>query len=251
MEMPPLKPFIFVITLLAIFGILVVTIPYGFLAETEEYDTQTLPEGKFKISDLQSYASTWIYVLNETGGQEYSLLGVDADLYCVELEIGGHDFNFIYSQANETNKYVFFEHKYTIWWFFGTSHLMEWINKLGVSRGGSLSGANLEADYDTALPYEVSCSHTHLDVSFDYDEETYSNIEDAWNNHALSVFVGIDFDALATGLNAWDLIGMILFFQTPDVHPILNYMIGVPIWACIAWLSISIIIAIIKSFPFT
>ena len=90
-----------------------------------------------------------------------------------------------------------------------------------------------------------------LDVSFNYDEETYSSVEDAWNHHGLSFFIGIEFDQIATGLNAWDLIGMVLFFKMPNVHPLLNYIIAVPIWASIAWLAFALIIAVIKSLPLT
>ena len=62
---------------------------------------------------------------------------------------------------------------------------------------------------------------------------------------------GIEFDQMATGLNAWDLISMVLFFKMPNVHPVLNYIIGVPIWISITWLAASIIIAFLKSLPFT
>jgi len=44
---------------------------------------------------------------------------------------------------------------------------------------------------------------------------------------------------------------MVLFFKMPNVHPVLNYIIAVPIWASIAWLAFALIIAIIKALPFT
>jgi len=44
---------------------------------------------------------------------------------------------------------------------------------------------------------------------------------------------------------------MVLTAQMPDVHPIFNYMIAIPIWVAIIWLAFAFIIAVVKSLPFT
>jgi len=245
METPPLSTFLFLITFLAVFGLLVMTIPSGFLVTTDEYGTRDIPE-EFDVKSLEAYASTLIITMNETGGKE--IMGY---YYRVEVEIGGHKFFFDYAMANESTLQLVFIHRYTVWWFFETGHNMDWTNNKNMERGDVLSVEELQSDYAENLPYDLSCSHVYLDASFNYDEGTYSNVTDAWNHHGLSLFIGIEFDQLATGLNAWDLMGMILTFQMPNVHPVLNYIIAIPIWVSIAWLAFAFIIAVVKSLPFT
>jgi len=36
-------------------------------------------------------------------------------------------------------------------------------------------------------------------------------------------------------MSAWNIVGMILFFQMPQVHPLFNLMFALPIWACIVY----------------
>jgi hypothetical protein len=246
METPPLNAFLFVITFLAVFGLLVGLIPSEFLEATEEYREQDIPTEEFRVKDLEAYAETLMITMNETGGKEAPLFK-----YGVSIDIGGHDCELLYTQANQTPLEIIFYHKYTVWWFIPWSHKLEWKNNIGADRGDLLSVSELESDYADNLPYDLSCSHLSLDVSFNYDEETYSSVADAWNHHGLSFFIGIEFDQIATGLNAWDMIGMILFFKCPSLPFPLGYIIGVPIWICIAWLSFAFIIAVIKSLPLT
>jgi len=218
MEMPPLKTLLFLITFLAVFGILVMTIPIGFLTVTDEYTQQNIPTEEFHVRDLEAYASTLLIPMNETGGKDYILLGYETNMYYVSVTIGGHKCAFIYTKANQTEHTIFFYHSYTVWWIIPTWHRMVWVNKINIDRGDYLTATELESDYPDYLPYDLSCSHFRLD---------------------------------ATGLNAWDLIGMILFFKLPNVHPILNYVIAVPIWASIVWLATSLIIAFLKALPLT
>jgi len=49
--------------------------------------------------------------------------------------------------------------------------------------------------------------------------------------------IGINFDQTGTGYNAWDLIGMLLFFQLPDVHWIINILLALPFWVPVAYLT--------------
>ena len=106
MEMPPLRTFLFLITFLAVFGMLVMTIPSGFLVVTDEYREQSIPTEEFKVKDLEAYAETLIITMNETGGKEAPLFK-----YGVSIDIGGHDCELLYTQANKTPLEVIFYHK--------------------------------------------------------------------------------------------------------------------------------------------
>jgi hypothetical protein len=253
METPPLKPFLFVITFLAIFGLLVALIPSEFLVASEEYREQNIPtEDYFEAMDLEAYAETLLYYMNETGGKM-----VQGYLYVVKMDIGGHDCSYEYTKANYSNPYIQLRHYYAVWWLFTDCCYMKWTDANGVDRTtkvgitNRLTLADLEASYEDAQPLTAKCKHFQVDVFFDYNETAYSSVEDAWNHHGLMFLLGVEFDQMSTGLNAWNLIGMILFFKMPSIPPPFSYIIGVPIWVCIAWLAFAFIIAVIKALPFT
>jgi len=147
METPPLNAFLFVITFLAVFGLLVGLMPSEFIEATEEYREQDIPTEEFRVKDLEAYASTLLITMNETGGKDYVLLGFDTDMYYVDVDIGGHACAFIYTKANQTPLNIFFYHSYTVWWIFPTWHRLEWKNRISISRGDYLTASELESDY--------------------------------------------------------------------------------------------------------
>jgi len=227
------------------------TIPASFMVDTKTYQEQEIQE-YFEAIDLTSYVETWTYCMNETGGKL-----VQGYLYVVDLDIGGHDGEYHYTKANYSSPYIVIRHFYTIWWFFKDACYMDWYNdnglflttKIGVTKRLMLQ--ELEDNYEDAQPFSVKCKHFSVEVFYAYNETTYSTVQDAWDHHGLYVLVGIEIDELATGINAWSLLNTILFFQVPDVHPLLNYIIHIPIWLTTAWLVIALIIAFLKSLPFT
>jgi len=243
LETPPLKTFLFLITFLSVFGLLIGTIPAGFFPVGDEYREQQVSD-YFEAIDLQYFAETWEYTLNATGGTD-----AGAGWYFIDIDIGNRDFDLWYKKAGNPPLKLYFVHRYT-WLIFPVSHKMRWINYQGVNRGDELEVTEMELD-TSDLRYTTECSHFNVKTFFAYNETAYSNVTDAWNGSELNMLVAIDFDQQQTGMNAWNLIAMILFFQMPDVHPLLNAFIAIPIWVCIAWLTFAFIIAVVKSLPFT
>jgi hypothetical protein len=80
---------------------------------------------------------------------------------------------------------------------------------------------------------------------FGYNTTSYDNCTQAYENDALGIWLGINFDQVNTQYNAWNLISMILFFQMPDVHPLINVIIAIPIWVTIAYLVFTLITKLI------
>jgi len=105
-----------------------------------------------------------------------------------------------------------------------------------VTRGEYLFENEIDADKEK-LSYTIQCSHFQMKGFFGYNDTLYSSPSQAWDHHGLWILLGINFDQMSTGFNAFNLIGMLLFFQLPMVHPIINYIIAVPIWVCIIYLS--------------
>jgi len=228
---------------LGVFALLIGTIPAGFLVDTPLYREHEATE-YFEAIDIQYFAETWEYTLNATGGTD-----AGAGWYFIDIDIGNRDFDMWYKKASNPPLKLYFVHRYT-WLIFPVSHKMKWITYNATSRGDELEVTEMELD-TADLRYTTECSHFSVKTFFAYNETTYSNVTDAWNGSELNMLVGINFDEVQTGMNAWNLIAMILFLQMPDVHPLLNAFIALPIWVCIAWLTASFIIAFLKSLPLT
>lgn len=240
-DISEMRGIIIVGSFIGVFVIIASLIPSGFFFY--DYEGKTIePPPCFEAIDLQSYAETWTYTMNETGGTDRGVY------YEVGVDTGGHDFNFEYRKANASTLYVRMRHWFANW-IFPTQHTMEWINKRGITQSEwvaghwSLYATELDEDYaNDYLPYTVQCWHFHVDVHFGYNETLYSSPSDAWNSNALNILIGIEFDQQGTSMNAWHLIALILFFQMPDIHWVVNAIIAVPIWIAVAYLSFILIL---------
>lgn len=90
------------------------------------------------------------------------------------------------------------------------------------------------------------------DLSFllqiSYDPISYASIEEAWDGGSLEVWMGIrSYDTVEGHYSVWVMIGQLLTFQAPEVHPLLNIIIAVPLWVGIA---ISLLYVFDKIVPF-
>jgi len=249
-----LKPLVTVVSFLALFAILAGTIPAQFYAASYEGVELNVPSD-FEGIDIQSFAETWPYTLNETGG-DTTIYGLYRVFDVGGADFGGHDLDLVYRRANESDKFVSIEHFWTEWWFFRYGHPMSWYNRQMIDKTTSFHGGLYEGlalddlENDTiqgSAEYTVKCDHLQLKAFLGYNTTLYANVTDAWDHHGLHIMLGINFDQLNTAINAWNIVGMILLFQTPDVHPVLNAIIAIPLWLCIAYLAY---VLILKAIPF-
>lgn len=242
-----LRPLIVIVSFLGLFALFIAMIPTEFYAGSYEGRELEVPD-YFESSEMQYFADTWNWQMNETGG--YSLL----EMYHIDVDhnddglIGNHQIQMVYSEANRTHHNIEFVHVYYQWVIFPADHNMIFKYK-GSDRGTVLTDTDLDADMgsDGEATYQISCDHLAFYTSLGYNTTIYNNATHAWDHHGIYVFAGIDFDQVNTGLNAWNIIGMILFFQMPDVHPAINAIIAVPLWIAIAYLAY---VLILKAIPF-
>lgn len=201
-------------------------------------------EEVFEAIDIYSFAETNIDgypQMNMTGGWTW---GLDSSIYGVGVDIGNWDIDFYYRKPGTSDYYCWFRHIWYEWWILPADHNLEWFNRAGVSRGTVLSVSDMEDDSEGAseVSYRAVCDHTTYHTSFAYDEEVYSDFETAWHNGDLYIFVGVNFDDQNTAYNAWHLISMLLFFQLPNVHPVVNAILAIPIWIGIIYLTFILIL---------
>lgn len=242
MEAPPLKHFLMVISLLGIFVSLVCTMPSELYASSPSYRERQIPS-YFESLDLDQFSNT--YVINLTDSPEYYTKKWG------KTETGHHMYFKSWAWSGQ-KWHLKNEHYYDFLGFVTGNHAQEWINNNGFSREKTLYEDEIDADFEnTTASYTVQCSHFRMNAWIGYNSSLYSCIRDAWADESASVLFAIEWDQRGSGLNAWSLLGGILFFQLPEIHWTLNLLIAIPLWACFAWLAFAFILAVIKSLPLT
>jgi len=234
-----IKGLIIVITFLSTFFLITSMIPSGFLYTTPEGRTVEVPE-YFESVDIYSFAETYNFTItqgDELFFEHYFTLGgwnvwfySDVLTDCMHVEI------------------------YDSWWVFRWNfRILEWFNNQGVKvsdENGNIERTVLDVNYDVdnqECKFKLSCTDATFVVYFGFNQTKYSKPSEALLNDDLHVLFCINFDKVNTSFNAWNLIGAILFFQMPNVHPAINALIAIPLWIMIAYL---VYVLILKAVPF-
>lgn len=228
--------FITVVIFLGIFAFLVGGVPLNVVPMTDQgYILKTYPDifdpltmQKFNFSASESFLLTFTSPENKSdpfylGNNElviasYTLLGSSR----------------LYMQHN------------TPWFIFSGWHLLQTPNLV------SLIGLDEVLKYysnNTDLSvFTLECDHLTLTTIIGFNTSIYNTLELAWSNKEIFVTVGIGYDQLlGTRLGAWSLISQLLLFQAPDIHPAINGLIAIPLWACIGYVVYRLILL---AFPF-
>jgi len=203
----------------------------------------TVPEF-FEAEELVKYAVTWNASLDgkDKDPTEY------ATSWHIRTNVGGHEMKIIYAKPNQTFKDrgdipeedkdgVFLVQHVILWWIFVTDiHPMDILHQ-GYDQGKALSRTELDKAYEEGdLSFTFKC-HFEINVLFAFNNSKYSKPSEAFDDKALKMVIGVEWDQVATATSGWDLVAMILFFQLPETHPIVKSIIAIPIWISIAYLS--------------
>lgn len=243
-DISELRGIIAIGSLLGILVLLITWIPSGFLITDYEGRTITPPE-YFEAVELEKYATTWNITFDGSHSKEYWYFGIYH--YYISFEIGGYDLRLLYARPNHTisgyDDGILVIWHMEKWWIFETGfHEMEFSNQ-GEDRGISLSRTELDDDYDrNDLSYTVECSHVQMDIFLAFNETAYNSPSEAFDDSNLKMMLGVEWDQVQTSMAAWKIIGMLLFFQLPNVHWMINAIIAIPIWLGIAYISYILIL---------
>ena len=245
-DLAELRGIILVMTFLSCFFIISSSIPtqyYYSIILRKDVDIPDFIEAneiiQFNYSAIESLHSSEAWT---AGGNEYFL----------ESNIGGHDIKFSWDLDTQ---YIFIHHV-IYWWIFKTNeHKMKWYyegkeipqaDTPGITGVVYLTEIIDYFDNGTAH-FRVQCDHTGFDLTIAYNTTAYTSFTEAFNNNDFWFIVGMTIDDIKTKLSAWDLIGRLLFFQMPEIHPVLNMIIAIPVWTCISYL---IYVLVLKAIPF-
>ena len=231
------------LSLISFVGMLILLIgliPSQFVVEGYEGREHEVPN-YFDSIDLIQYAET--YVMNITDTDIKSEVG---DYYFKDLDIGGHDLEIGYSKANKSHHKMWVTHYWSEWLFVPWDCTLLWYDKNGtkcsIKEGATeyVTGTIIESDYNEYVGAEYGLTHPNrfsMEMTVYYNTSAYSNVNEAWDNYDLHILTGITWDQVATGYSAFDLIGMILFFQLPNVHWYIKAVLALPFWITFAYLA--------------
>lgn len=240
-------------TVLTVFALLVGTIPPEFYASPPVYVSIDIPE-YFHAYELQSYYYLW----NSTYTDSF-LERLDDGDGVAPIDFGGH---FIDNTAFFAGDYIRFDYMEPWLFFFEEfTDFFQFYDSHGIPVGDPdvfgrflLHADALNATYQEfgSVMYRMKAleKQVSFDAYFSFNETTYDDPVDAWDDEELHVMCGMAFDQTQTSYNAWDLLSNLLTFQRPDITGlpfVLNVIIAVPFWIGMAY----IIVKMIQSFlPF-
>jgi len=245
-----IKGLIITLVFLGTFFFLSTMIPPQFLTSDENIQNIKLINYPtyFEGIDIQDFAET--YVINLT---DPNLLEEE------EFSFGG--WNMRYEDWPQHKLIMIRTH--SAWWFFRWDFdYFRWCDKEGIEQSKSvwigeihekiaITYEALDEAYQKfgtdGLRWTLKNSRTAMIVYIGFNQTKYSKPSDALNGGELSLLLCMNFDKINTTYNAWGLIGALLTFQAPNIHPAINFLIAIPIWILIAYL---IYVLILKAIPF-
>jgi len=242
------RPLIIVITFLGILvfliGVILAESPELFIG-SEQYREVSVPE-HFESIDVLYYVERANFTLtSDMNGYPFDMGGwhfemwTNADWSGYEIAITRGDFWFIFSYGWHNLIFEDLGRKdISSYYYYSPFLSCETIDKYW--------------DYsDNATKIIVKDDTMQFHAFFNYNHETYDNCSDALSNDALEFMGCLEFDQQNTGMNVWSILGSLLFFRLPFVHPLINGILAIPIWICIVWLIAQFVYMVIKALPFT
>ena len=250
-DIPPARNFIVVISFLGIYAVLVTFFAAsGLVSENIAVRQPVYNEDQWQLSDIEALSTFHMINCSDGGGYFQEGWGIDEGF--------GHNFLF---KANVVSGEVKIENQHFFYflWFPHGHHSMDWIAKInGTNYGGFLVQSEFdqvsETDEEsnmTSAAFTVQCNHVTMHAVMGYNYTLWNNATEAFQNDDLHIEFGIEWDELGTGLNAWNIISSILFFQAPAIHVYINAILAIPLWACAAWLAYALIAVALSVLPFT
>jgi hypothetical protein len=238
-DLAELRGLLVVVTFLSITVLLVSMIPGEFVVGSTDNRQVAVPED-YSSSEVMAIASSYNFTIGPHVDEDFSL--------------GGHDFR-LYDNAMGSipGDGITMYHGWTEWWILHTHDFVRWYDQQNIARDNGpgfmawpylLSFQTID-DIGVNTTWTVQCEHVTVKAMFGYNTTAYDNCTHAYENDALGIWLGINFDQVNTQYNAWNLIQLILFFQMPDVHPMINMIIAIPIWITIAYLVFTLITKLI------
>lgn len=215
---------IMIIVFFGMFGILIATLPATILVNQENTSNINFPT-VFKIGG-NSFSNYTTGVMNRDNAWHLFALNY------------GEDFQLCYSWDSSGIVYRL---------GLPPPYPGSLIEPVPVTRALIMAGKNNSTHSDLLLTIP---SGVYPPITALYSNSTgYSTIETSFDAGNMTYFLGypVNVTREATSYDVWKVVSQIMNFKTPDVHPVLNFIIGLTLWAPII---VAIIYVLDKLLPF-
>lgn len=242
--------FIFLVTFLGVFAYLVSTMPAEFATASKEYVQHDVPEFWQAVDVVKlNYSDAFRFNSSDYGG----VLGA----HWVSFKVGGWDVQLRWITGGGGPYHILFRRLEKWWIFIINAEDCKWYHEekavhyhpFGDPESYAVRPEDIAQyfDEDGYATFRIECSRFTMTIHMYYNTTKYDSFTDAYYANDWHALIGVTWDQLNTAISAWDLIGRILTFQAPEVHPAINILIAIPIWAATA---ILVFILIVKVIPF-
>lgn len=234
-----LPTFVTLVTFLGVMVFLILLIPpQYFIADPSQYRSIEIPP-QFESIDVQYFADTENATVPKDWGTPH------------DYDLGGWSF---WMQGDYSDGWIQHQRHYVRWLINWKFIQMDWYSTQNVKIGDEINCTIIDLYYSlgsNCSKFIVKDDAVQMIIFFNWNTNLYTDSADAWNNDALYFLACINFDQQNTGMNAWALLGMLLFFKLPDVHWIINGIIAIPIWVITVYLIVNAVLKFIEALPFT
>ncbi|MHC4714963.1 MAG: hypothetical protein ACYTAN_17105 [Planctomycetota bacterium] len=238
--MPELgKGFVFVTVLLFSFAFIISIVPAQFISSIDP------SEYEYYDSVPDNWVGDQIAGWNEQF-DDYGNATVLKDYVAHDLNIGGHDFEVSWWPDITLEDPLSFKHEVK-WGIFTGYHFF---NESPVSE--STVQENIESADPQTSRLVMTCSNDEHAytwyISVTYNSTKFTDLEEAYDGNVsydpeLRIFVGIGWNASVGTVNAWNVVGQLLAFRTPETGSVyINGLVGFSLWTCIIYLAYRLII---------
>lgn len=237
-----LRGILVVLSFLSIFILLVAAIPPQFGSAYDDYRRTETPE-YYEASNVVLYNSTTLNVNFTKYYEDYD--GI-AGYWGETFDLGSY--KFLLGSYNSTNAKGYDPFYLAIYYddYPLGYKKMDWRIQAQIFHY-KISYDQLDtlaSEYDS-LTFTVEYGSAAYTLTFSWDETKYTKPSDASDADTMKLIVGMTWDQMQTKLNAWTLLGQLLFFQLPNIHWAINAFIAIPIWITFAYLVFALVVKLI------
>lgn len=242
-----IKTVIFCVAFLAAFITFVALIPSAFFISSKDYTQFDIPDyfTQEDIQHIKHFLNETVFTPSTTFDFNTASNPVNYKFIFVWVVFGGTPFHLYHINWE--------------WWIFSTAHYMELTGlETGITYGDTVTKAQALANYDAELNASIFYPAKCMDITVKlwlYDSnQTRNDLGEAWDASECEAAIGFGYEDYETKLSAWDIVGRLLTFQSPEVFGAtgatalaLNLVVGIPFWAAVA---VCIYLLFMEAVPF-
>lgn len=204
---------IFAIIVLGVFSSLVIMMGTSFSTNPENY----------QLIDVPNYLDTGQFFQQNITYSDYQ--NVTFPSYNeFEMSDSSHNVVLQWISLQKTEFYFTYENGVFLWILSNIERLNPY----------PLTWAMVLDAYDddmNASRVSMTSKSNEWTVQYFYNQTAYDNLTHAYDSNDIKVYVGMGNEYDPSSMSAWSFVTSILTWSNPDIHPAVNFLIAIPLYA--------------------